>query len=157
MPTRGPAAGGASTFDELRERLRGPWRVAVDEASMRPAIEAGDWLLVDPTVGRWPRRGAIVVFREPTVARSPSSGSPPARVTASPFEDGFIELADDEAWLVSDASRRGRLAAGFGAPIDSRRYGPVPLELLVGRAWFRYAPVAAHRDHRGMVRGDTSG
>jgi len=32
-------------------------------------------------------------------------------------------------------------AAGFGEPIDSRRYGPVPLDLLVGRAWFRYAPL----------------
>ena len=31
-------------------------------------------------------------------------------------------------------------AAGFGEPVDSRRYGPVPVELLVGRAWFRYAP-----------------
>ena len=28
-----------------------------------------------------------------------------------------------------------------GDPIDSRRYGPVPVELLVGRAWFRYAPL----------------
>ena len=32
---------------------------------MEPAIGAGDWLLVDPTVGRWPRRGSVVVFREP--------------------------------------------------------------------------------------------
>jgi len=26
-------------------RVRGPWRVAVVEASMAPAIEPGDWLL----------------------------------------------------------------------------------------------------------------
>ena len=32
---------------------------------MRPTIEPGDWLLVDPTVRRWPRRGSVVVFREP--------------------------------------------------------------------------------------------
>ena len=32
-------------------------------------------------------------------------------------------------------------AAGFGDPVDSRRYGPVQLDLLVGRAWFRYAPL----------------
>ena len=32
---------------------------------MEPAIEPGDWLLVDPTVDRWPRRGSVVVFREP--------------------------------------------------------------------------------------------
>src|SRR6267154_504028 len=46
-------------------RARGPWRVAVSEASMRPAIEPGDWLLVDPTARRWPRRGSVVVIREP--------------------------------------------------------------------------------------------
>src|SRR6476620_7734859 len=46
-------------------RVRGPWRVAVVEASMAPAIEPGDWLLVDPTTVRWPRRGTVVVFRDP--------------------------------------------------------------------------------------------
>ena len=43
----------------------GPWRIAVVEGSMLPAIESGDWLLVDPTVAAWPRRGTPVVFREP--------------------------------------------------------------------------------------------
>src|SRR5438105_11043651 len=46
-------------------RLRGPWRIAVAERSMRPGIESGDWLLTDPTVRRWPRRGSVVVVREP--------------------------------------------------------------------------------------------
>ena len=32
---------------------------------MLPAVSPGDWLLVDPTIRRWPRRGSIVVFREP--------------------------------------------------------------------------------------------
>ena len=107
---------------------------------MQPAIEAGDWLFVDPTVVRWPRRGSIVVFREPDggeLAIKRVAGRPGDRV---PFADGFIELADDEAWLLSDATIEDAEAAGFGEPIDSRRYGPVPVDLLVGRAWFRYAP-----------------
>lgn len=107
---------------------------------MRPAIEAGDWLLVDPTITRWPRRGAVVVFREPdggTLAVKRVAAGPGDRV---PFADGYLELADDEAWLLSDATTEATAAAGFGEPIDSRRYGPVPLELLVGRAWFRYGP-----------------
>jgi hypothetical protein len=33
------------------------------------------------------------------------------------------------------------VAAGFGEPIDSRTFGPVPVELLAGRVWFRYAPL----------------
>ncbi len=107
---------------------------------MQPAIEDGDWLLVDPTVTHWPRRGSVVVFREPDgeqLAVKRVAAGPGDRV---PFADGFLELAEDEAWLVSDASAAEAQAAGFGEPIDSRRYGPVPLELLVGRAWLRYWP-----------------
>lgn len=108
---------------------------------MRPAVEPGDWLLVDPTVTRWPRRGSVVVFREPdgdSLAIKRVAAGPGDRV---PFAEGYLELADDEAWLVSDATADETAAAGFGEPIDSRRYGPVPVNLLVGRAWLRYAPV----------------
>jgi signal peptidase I len=107
---------------------------------MSPAIEPGDWLLVDPTTRRWPRRGSIVVFREPDtdvlavkrVAARPGDWMP--------FADGWLKLGDDEAWLVGDATDEELAAAGHGAAIDSRRYGPVPVEALVGRAWFRYGP-----------------
>jgi signal peptidase I len=108
---------------------------------MRPAIEDGDWLLVDPTVRRWPRRGSIVVFREPDsdeLAVKRVAAGPGDRV---PFADGYIELAEDEAWLLADATDADTAEAGLGPPIDSRRYGPVPLDLLAGRAWFRYAPI----------------
>jgi signal peptidase I len=109
---------------------------------MTPAIASGDWLLVDPTVRHWPRRGSVVVFREPEDDRSLAikrvAAGPGSRVS---FEGGFLELAEDEAWLLSDATDADTAAAGLGPPIDSRRYGPVPLELLVGRVWFRYAPV----------------
>jgi len=108
---------------------------------MLPSIAAGDWLLVDPTTLRWPRRGTVVVFREPD-----GGALSVKRVAAGPgdrvrFADGILELADDEAWLLSDASDEETVAAGFGEPIDSRRYGPVPLDLLVARAWFRYGPL----------------
>jgi signal peptidase I len=108
---------------------------------MAPAIEPGDWLLVDPTIVRWPRRGSAVVFREPDGGRLAIK-----RVAAGPgdrvaFAQGYLELADDEAWLLSDATPETAAASGYGEPIDSRVYGPVPVELLVGRAWFRYAPL----------------
>lgn len=108
---------------------------------MLPSVAPGDWLLVDPTVRRWPRRGAIVVFREPDsdlLAVKRIAAGPGDRV---PFADGFIELAEDEAWLTADADVATAAAAGFGAPIDSGRFGPVPLERLVARAWFRYGPL----------------
>ena len=108
---------------------------------MSSAIEPGDWLLLDPTIRRWPRRGTVVVFREPD-----SEELAIKRVAARPgdhvrYADGYLVMAPDEAWLLSDANEAELLAAGFGEPVDSRRYGPVSIELLVGRAWFRYAPL----------------
>jgi signal peptidase I len=108
---------------------------------MEPAVREGDWLLVDPTTTRWPRRGTIVAFLEPdsgALAIKRVAGTPGDRV---PFRDGYLELADDEAWLAADADAATTAAAGFSDPVDSNRYGPVPLELLVGRVWFRYAPL----------------
>ena len=75
---------------------------------MAPAIEPGDWLLVDPTTVRWPRRGSVVVFREPdgdTIAVKRVAAGPGDRVA---FAQGYLELADDEAWLLSDATREPR-------------------------------------------------
>ena len=108
---------------------------------MEPTIRTGDWLLVDPTTIRWPRRGAIVAFHEPdggALSVKRVAAGPGDRV---PFEDGYLELADDEAWLLADASEEATAAEGHGQPIDSRRFGPVPVALLVGRVWFRYAPL----------------
>lgn len=107
---------------------------------MLPAIRPGDWLFVDPTVARWPRRGSVVVFREPG-----SGLLAIKRVVARPgdwvrFADGWLQMGDDEAWLRGDASDEALAAEGHGPGIDSRRYGPVPVEALVARAWFRYGP-----------------
>ena len=109
---------------------------------MDPSIVEGDWLLVDPTIVRWPRRGSVVAFLEPNsgaLAIKRVAGRPGDRV---PFESGYLELADDEAWLLADASPVTAAAAGLGEPIDSRRYGPVPVQFLVGRVWFRYWPLS---------------
>jgi hypothetical protein len=109
---------------------------------MAPAIEPGDWLLVDPTVARWPRRGSVVVFREPdsdVLAIKRVAARPGERVE---LDAGHLILGADEAWLLSDAPLAELVGEGSGIPIDSRRYGPVPVECLVARAWFRYAPLA---------------
>ena len=109
---------------------------------MEPALSEGDWLLIDPTTARWPRRGSIVAFRQPdtgTLAVKRVAGLPGERI---PFREGYLELADDEAWLVADADEETTAAAGYGAPIDSNWFGPVPVELLVGRVWFRYRPLS---------------
>lgn len=108
---------------------------------MLPAIEPGDWLVVNPRVRSWPRPGSIVVFREPmtdALAIKRVAAGPGERVR---FAEGYLTLADDEAWLLADASEGLTVAAGFGPPIDSRRFGPVSLDRLVGRILFRYGPL----------------
>ena len=118
----------------------GLWRVTVADGSMLPSIHPGDWLLLDPTVDRWPRRGSVVVFREPG-----SGLLAIKRVMARPgdwvrFADGWLQMGDDEAWLRGDATDDALAVAGHGPAVDSRRYGPVPVDALVARAWFRYGP-----------------
>ena len=130
---------------------------------MEPTLREGDWLLLDPMTTRWPRRGVIVAFHQPddgTLAVKRVAGRPGDRI---PFREGYLELADDEAWLVSDADDATTTAAGSGEPIDSKRFGPVPVELLVGRVWFRYAPlrrlgpIRSRPDHRGLDAEDSPG
>ncbi|HLX34783.1 MAG TPA: S26 family signal peptidase [Candidatus Limnocylindrales bacterium] len=108
---------------------------------MLPAIEPGDWLLVDPLAKRWPKPGAVVIFREPDsgeLAVKRISAGPGSRVR---YANGYLELAADEAWLTADASPGLTGRAGYGPPVDSNRFGPVPASLLVGRVVFRYGPL----------------
>ncbi len=98
---------------------------------MSPGILPGDFLLLDPTVRRWPRRGTVVVIREPD-----SEVLAIKRVVARPGDhvrtpEGLVHLDRHEAWLLGDALDRS---------IDSRSYGPVSADHLVARAWFRYWP-----------------
>ncbi len=100
---------------------------------MRPSILPGDWLLLDPTVRRWPRRGTVVVIREPD-----TDVLAVKRVAARPGDhvripEGYLHLADDEAWVRGDNAEPS---------VDSRRYGPVTLDRLVARVWFRYWPLS---------------
>ena len=105
------------------------------EASMAPAIAAGDWLLVDPTTVRWPRRGTVVVFREPDggalavkrVAAGPATGSPFAR---------RLSRARRRRGLAAGRrhGRRDRRGAASGRRSTRAATARCRVELLVGRA-----------------------
>ncbi len=98
---------------------RGPWRVAVAGHSMEPALREGDRLFVLPP-RRQPRVGEVVVVRDPRDATHLLL----KRVAAE--HDGEVTVMGD---------RRDHST-------DSRYFGDVPLADVVGRAAFRYKPLA---------------
>ena len=124
----------------LRDRLGGPWRVAVTEGSMVPAILPGDWLVMSPLATRWPRRGAVVVFREPLAGSLAIKRVAARGGDRVPYAGGFLVLDTEEAWLLSDADEKASASVGSGPPVDSQRYGPVEADALVGHVLFRYWP-----------------
>jgi nickel-type superoxide dismutase maturation protease len=94
---------------------------------MRPTLAPGDRLRIDPRAYRRrpPRVGEIVVFVDP---------------------------ADPSRWLVKrvaavDPSGRTVDVRGDATATsrDSRRFGPVPFEALVGRAYECYHPPERRR------------
>jgi nickel-type superoxide dismutase maturation protease len=88
---------------------------------MRPALEPGDWLLVDPDAYRRrpPRPGELVVAPDP---REPERLL--VKRVAALESDGRVMLAGD----APDAST------------DSRTFGAVAVDAILGRAWFRISP-----------------
>ena len=117
----------------LERARRGVWRVAVSEDSMTPAIEPGDWLLVDPTGRRWPRRGSVVVFREPETDLL-AIKRVFARSGHVHVEQGILELAPGEAWLVGDHAGHSRDFAGVWAGDVRSVRGPSLVSLWTGSA-----------------------
>lgn len=108
---------------------------------MAPAIQPGDWLVLNPLATRWPGRGAVVVFREPFGESLQVKRVAAVAGDQVPFANGYLTLGPDEAWLAADADEKTAAAFGSGAPVDSRRFGPVADQELIGRVLFRYAPL----------------
>ncbi len=104
----------------------------VQDESMRPTLQPGDRLLVDPAAFRRdpPRVGNLIVVQDPEAAGRWLVKRVGGRT--GPERTVFL-LGDNPA-----ASR------------DSRTFGPVSPDTVVGRPWFRYLP----QDRRGPLDGD---
>ena len=94
-------------------------RYRIEGESMTPALSAGERVFVNKAAYLFsrPRPGDLVVVRDP---RQP--------------ERLLLKRIDREA------GPRGWLVLGDNAPgsTDSRQFGPVGRELIVGKVWFRY-------------------
>lgn len=96
--------------------------MAIDGRSMEPALEPGDWLLVDPDAyaRRAPVPGNLILApdpREPKLLLLKRIGSVGS--------DGRLHILGD----APDAST------------DSRTFGSIDPATVQGRPWFRYWPV----------------
>ncbi len=125
--------------------------------SMEPSLHQDQRLLMEKVGYRWhgPQRGDIVVLPDPTGGPIPLIkrvvGLPGERVTIA---DGrvFIDgIPLDESYLAQVTQGGGRswlvpplhvfvLGDNRGNSRDSRYFGPVPIETIIGHAVFRYWP-----------------
>ena len=96
-------------------------RYAVDGPSMEPAYHAGDRIVVNRLayLRCRPAAGDVVVLRDPE-----RDGHVLVKRVA--FDVGRHEAA---VYVLGDNAEASR---------DSRAFGPVPVHLVVGKAWFRY-------------------
>jgi len=125
--------------------------------SMEPSLHTNERLVVEKLSYRFhgPRRGDIVVLHDPTggpeLLIKRVVGLSGERVTMSdgrvaidgaPLEEPYLSqptLGQGRSWLVPPLSVFV-MGDNRGASRDSRVFGPVPMEQLVGRAVFRYWP-----------------
>lgn len=107
----------------------------VSGASMEPTFDSGDYLIVDELSYnlRKPQKGEVVVFRYPL---DPSKFFI-KRIAGLPGEtmeinEKKITLAENEYFVLGDNA---------SASSDSRIWGPVPENLIIGRTLIRLWPV----------------
>jgi signal peptidase I len=142
-----------------------PFEVRQD--SMMPTVLDGDFILVDKLSPAWQdyRRGDVVVFVPPEDA---GSGLPFIKrviglpgdvirleagiVVVDPPDSAPVRLAEP---YVNGSSRDGGQAVAWVVPegsifvlgdnrahsLDSRAFGPIDRDAVLGRAWLRYYPL----------------
>ncbi len=142
-----------------------PYRV--EQQSMERTLEPDQYVLVDKLSPRWDdySRGDIVVFDPPPewVADSPSTPFI-KRVIGLPgdvveVKDGGVYVKgtrldepyiyDGQPTTATDEPARWVVPAGElfvmgdhrGASADSRAFGPISRDRVIGRAWLRYWPL----------------
>ena len=134
--------------------------------SMDPNFENGDYLIIDEISYRFrnPARGEVIVFKSP----QDSSQRFIKRIIGLPGEtveikngqitiskDGQIQVLDESSYLVSRLATSGEVKVSL-APneyfvlgdnrafsFDSRRFGILPEENIIGRVVFRAWPFVA--------------
>jgi len=93
-------------------------RFRVEDESMRPTLEPGDYVLVNRWAYRFqsPKRGDLVVVRDPET-----------------MERFLVKRVSDAAGPTQVQLAGDNLTASR----DSRAFGPVSIDRIVGKVWMR--------------------
>lgn len=144
----------------VRARFQGFW---IPSASMAPTLLSGDYILVDKSA-RWPARGDLMVFKDPTDAYGVvvkrvvglggeeisvrgrdvyvncEPGATACRPMAEPYADftGEVRSPTDVGPLQVPFSAYFVMADNRNAGEDSRHWGPVAQDQVIGRAYLIY-------------------
>ena len=127
--------------------------------SMQPGLHTDERLVVEKISYRLhgPRRGDVVVLEDPSggpeLLIKRVIGLPGEKVTVAggrvfvngqPLDEVYLdqETAGGRSWIVPPL-HVFVMGDNRGASRDSRVFGPVPLEDIIGRALFRYWPMSA--------------
>lgn|SRR3989344_843434 len=117
----------------------------VNGASMVPTFENGDYLIVDELTYhfREPERGEVVIFKYP---KDPSKFFI-KRVIGLPGDTVDGTLMKEGEYFVEGDNR--------DASSDSRVWGPVTRDLIIGRPYFRLLPVSEFEFLPGLDEKNT--
>jgi len=126
--------------------------------SMEPSLRQDQRLIMEKFGYRWhgPNRGDIVILTDPTGGPIPLIkrvvGLPGEQVTIADGRVYIDGVALNESYLAQITPGEGRswivpplhvfvLGDNRGNSKDSRYFGPVPLDTIIGHAVFRYWPL----------------
>lgn len=132
-------------------------RIRVESVSMLPSLEEGEFVIISKLAYQWddPERGDIVVFRFPL---DPSRRYI-KRVVALPGDrvvvgDGLVQvngITINEPYIANDPLYAGEWELGPGEyfvlgdnrnnSLDSKNWGPLPEENIIGKAIVIYWPL----------------
>ena len=134
--------------------------------SMDPNFENGDYLIVDEITYRFraPQRGEVIVFKFP---QNPSQrfikriiGLPGETVEIENgdiiiYKDGKAQILDESSYLFPHSETEGQIKINLKEneyfvlgdnrdfSYDSRRFGPLPKDKIIGKVFLRVLPFAA--------------
>jgi signal peptidase I len=131
----------------------------VDGASMEPTLHTHQYVVVD-TVGaesHSPQRGDVIVFHYPRDPRlefvKRIVGLPGEKIAITrgrvwvndqPLDEPYIREQPRYFWGPAQVPPNSLFVLGDNrnSSSDSHLWGPLPLNYVVGRAWFAYRPFA---------------